>query len=98
MSARIRHGDGVDWGVHVRGMRYAQGGGLTVRARSRREALRFEAADMPAAGMATDRVAALLRVSARSVRRWRAAMSPPWSHGGGARCRLTGGASGLRTA
>src|ERR1700736_2694652 len=75
-------------------MRYAQGGGLTVRARARREALRFEAAEMLAAGMETDQVAARLRVSARSVRRWRAAMacgaeSALGSRGpGGAACRL----------
>lgn len=42
-----------------------------------REALRFEAADMLvlAAGMAADQVAARLRVSACSVRRWRAAVA-----------------------
>lgn len=50
-------------------MRYARGGGLSVRARAGREALRLEAAGLLAAGMATDQVAARLRVTPRSVRR-----------------------------
>ena len=75
-------------------MRYAQGGGLTVRARARREALRFEAAGMLAEGMATGEVAVRLRVTDRSVRRWQAAVacgdeSALASRGpGGATCRL----------
>lgn len=75
-------------------MRYAQGGGLSVRARAGREALRFEAADLLVAGMTTEQVAARLRVTPRSVRRWRAALarggeSALVSKGpGGSVCRL----------
>jgi tRNA U34 5-methylaminomethyl-2-thiouridine-forming methyltransferase MnmC len=43
-------------------MRYAQGGGLTMRERARREALRLEAADLLTAGMTAEQVAAQLRV------------------------------------
>ena len=74
-------------------MRYAQGGGLTAEGRRRREQVRLEAArrfeqDTPAAVIAAE-----LRVSERSVRRWRQA----WEAGGpaglasrgqAARCRL----------
>ena len=75
-------------------MRYAQGGGLTARARAGREALRLEAAELLAAGMTTDQVAARLRVTPRSVRRWRVALacgdeSALLSKGsGGSVCRL----------
>lgn len=77
-------------------MRYAQGGGLGVRARAKREMLRFVAAEMLAAGVATGEVAARLRVTPRSVRRWRrdlrcGGQDALVSRGaGGARCRLTG--------
>lgn len=62
MTAGARDGGGVGWGVRVRGMGYAQGGGLTVRARARRETVRFEAAGMPVAEMASGRVVARLWV------------------------------------
>ena len=74
-------------------MRYAQGGGLTAEGRGRREQVRLAAVErfeqrVPAAGIAAE-----LRVTERSVRRWRHA----WETGGlpglasrgqGARCRL----------
>jgi transposase len=75
-------------------MRYAQGGGLTPRARAGRETVRFEAVRLLASGMAAAQVARRLRVSARSVRRWRAAVADGGepamvSKGpGGAQCRL----------
>jgi transposase len=65
-----------------------------VRARARREALRLEAAELLAAGMTANQVAARLRVTPRSVRRWRAALacgdeSALASKGpGGSVCRL----------
>lgn len=75
-------------------MRYADGGGLTARARARREAVRIQAAQMFAQGTATRQVASRLRVSANSVRVWRRR----WQSGGvaalaskgppGAACRL----------
>ncbi|MEE1939979.1 winged helix-turn-helix domain-containing protein [Streptomyces sp. TRM 70361] len=46
-------------------MRYAQGGGLTDRERAARERIRLEA------GQTNARIAADLRVSVRSVERWR---------------------------
>jgi hypothetical protein len=59
-------------------MRYVQGGGLTAEGRRRREQVRLEAVESfewraPAAVMAAE-----LRVSERSVRRWRRA----WEAGG----------------
>jgi transposase len=76
-------------------MRYAQGGGLTAAGRSRREQVRLAAVEkferrVPAAGIAAE-----LRVTERSVRRWRR----DWETGGvpglaskgqAARCRLDG--------
>jgi transposase len=76
-------------------MRYAQGGGLTAEGRRRREQVRLAAVEMfeqltPVAGIAAE-----LRVSERSVQRWRRA----WEAGGApglasrgqaARCRLGG--------
>lgn len=75
-------------------MRYAQGGGLSPQGRARREALRFEAAELLAAGMAPKDVAAKLRVSPRSVRRWRVALAEGGEQAlaskgpGGSACRL----------
>jgi transposase len=77
-------------------MRYAQGGGLTAEGRRRREQVRLAAVEkfeqrVPAADIATE-----LRVSERSVQRWRRA----WEAGGApglasrgqaARCRLDHG-------
>jgi transposase len=74
-------------------MRYAQGGGLTAEARGRRERVRLEAVERFEQRVPSAVIAAELRVSERSVRRWRHA----WLEGGAAglasrgqaaRCRL----------
>ncbi|GGM24477.1 hypothetical protein GCM10010129_81150 [Streptomyces fumigatiscleroticus] len=52
-------------------MRYPQGGGLTAERRAFRDSLRLEAAEMFAAGHDNALVAKQLRVSVRSVQRWR---------------------------
>ncbi|MFI5571340.1 helix-turn-helix domain-containing protein [Streptomyces sp. NPDC051740] len=54
-------------------MRYAQGGGLAPAEQGKREAVRLEAARWFEAGAGTARIATELRVTDRSVRRWRAA-------------------------
>jgi putative transposase len=59
-------------------MRYAQGGGLTPGDQEKRERLRLEAAERFARGEKTEVVAKELRVTSRSVRRWRHA----WQQGG----------------
>ncbi|THA81078.1 winged helix-turn-helix domain-containing protein [Streptomyces sp. A0592] len=59
-------------------MRYAQGGGLTLERQTFREGLRLEAADLFAEGVSSAVVAKRLRVSERSVQRWRKA----WRDGG----------------
>jgi putative transposase len=60
-------------------MRYAQGGGLTAKRRQDREEIRLQAAQRFARGEATAVIAADLRVSERSVERWRRS----WREGGG---------------
>lgn len=74
-------------------MRYAQGGGLTAEGRRRREQVRLEAVKRFEQRAPAAVIAAELRVSKRSVRRWRQA----WQVGGpvgvasrgqAARCRL----------
>jgi transposase len=74
-------------------MRYAQGGGLTAGGRRRRELVRLEAVKRLEQRMPAADIAAELRVTERSVRRWRQA----WLAGGpqglaskgqAARCRL----------
>ncbi|MGW4516344.1 helix-turn-helix domain-containing protein, partial [Streptomyces sp. NPDC004393] len=67
-------------------MRYAQGGGLTAERRAFRERIRLEAAERFAAGVKTAAVAKELRVSERSVERWRRA----WREGGAQALRSTG--------
>jgi transposase len=76
-------------------MRYAQGGGLTAEGRRRREMVRLAAADKFEQRVPVADIAAELRVSERSVQRWRAA----WEAGGSpglaskgpaARCLLGG--------
>lgn len=52
-------------------MRYAQGGGLTAERREFRERLRLHAAERFAAGEANAVIAKDLKVSVRSVQRWR---------------------------
>lgn len=59
-------------------MRYAQGGGLTSERRAFRERLRREAAERFARGDANAVVARNLRVTVRSVQRWRKV----WTQGG----------------
>jgi transposase-like protein len=61
-------------------MRYAQGGGLTPAEQEKREAVRLEAAKWFEAGAGTAQIAADMRVTERSVCRWRAA----WRRGGAA--------------
>ncbi|WP_323138599.1 helix-turn-helix domain-containing protein [Streptomyces sp. NBC_01571] len=52
-------------------MRYAQGGGLTPQGQAVRERVRMRAADGFARGEKNVVIAKRLRVSARSVERWR---------------------------
>ncbi|MEV0185204.1 winged helix-turn-helix domain-containing protein [Streptomyces sp. NPDC050625] len=59
-------------------MRYAQGGGLTAERRQFRERIRYEAGERFARGAKTAVIAKDLRVSERSVERWRRA----WREGG----------------
>ncbi|MDT0469432.1 helix-turn-helix domain-containing protein [Streptomyces sp. DSM 41699] len=54
-------------------MRYARGGGLTDAGRAARERLRQQAVERFQAGQKNAEVAAVLRVSERSVERWRRA-------------------------
>lgn len=54
-------------------MRYAQGDGLTDAERSTRERLRLQAVERFESGEKKSEVAAVLRVSVRSVERWRRA-------------------------
>jgi transposase len=74
-------------------MRYAQGGGLTADGRRRREQVRLEAARRFEQGAPAAAIAAELRVSERSVRRWRQAWQAAGpaglaSRGQAAQCRL----------
>ena len=74
-------------------MRYAQGGGLTAEGRRRRELVRLEAVKRFERRAPAAVIAAELRVSERSVRRWRRdwlAGGPAGvaSRGQAARCRL----------
>ncbi|MEU9213903.1 helix-turn-helix domain-containing protein [Streptomyces sp. NPDC048415] len=59
-------------------MRYAEGGGLTAERRAVREVLRLEAGERFARGERTSDIAKDLRVSQRSVERWR----HDWREGG----------------
>ncbi|WP_455567403.1 IS630 family transposase [Streptomyces anandii] len=59
-------------------MRYAQGGGLTDAERTTRERLRLQAVERFESGQKNAEVAAPLRISVRSVERWRRA----WREGG----------------
>jgi transposase len=74
-------------------MRYGQGGGLTAEGRKRRELVRLEAARRFEQRVPAAVIAAELRVSERSVRRWRQAWlaggpAGVASRGQAARCRL----------
>ncbi|MFI5681764.1 winged helix-turn-helix domain-containing protein [Streptomyces cellulosae] len=59
-------------------MRYADGGGLTAERRAAREGLRLQAGERFARGGRTSDIAKDLRVSERSVERWR----HDWREGG----------------
>ena len=59
-------------------MRYADGGGLTMEGRSRREQVRLQAAGMFEHGEDAGQIASSLRVSTKSVYQWRRA----WQAGG----------------
>nr|WP_322973145.1 helix-turn-helix domain-containing protein [Peterkaempfera griseoplana] len=59
-------------------MRYPQGGGLTAERREFRERLRLEAAERFERGEASTVIFRELRVSVRSVQRWRRS----WAEGG----------------
>ncbi|MFS1299764.1 helix-turn-helix domain-containing protein [Streptosporangium longisporum] len=72
-----------------RGVRYAQGGGLTAERRQFREELRLKAAERFAQGEATSVIAKALRVNVRSVQRWR----QKWEEGGPRALRSQGPAS-----
>src|SRR3954447_10859185 len=76
-------------------MRYAQGGGLTVEERARREQVRLAAAEWIEEGASDREVAARFRVTRMSANRWRRALAAGGrpalaSKGpGGARCKLS---------
>ena len=86
--------DAVGRRVHGRGVRYPDSGGLSPDARAKREAVRFEAAELFTAGRDTREIAERLRVTPKSVNAWRRA----WRAGGitalaskgpgGSTCRL----------
>jgi putative transposase len=67
-------------------MRYAQGGGFTAAEQQRRERLRLEAAELFAHGEKNAAIARRLRVSQRSVERWRRS----WREGGTRALHSTG--------
>nr|WP_285899629.1 helix-turn-helix domain-containing protein [Streptomyces sp. CHD11] len=82
-------------------MRYADGGGLTAAGRAKREAARFEAAEMFEQGVRPPEAARRLRVSRKSAYAWHAA----WRKGGraalvskgsgGFPCQLSDGQAGV---
>jgi transposase len=76
-------------------MRYAQGGGLTAEGRRRREQVRLAVVERFEQRAHVAGIAAELRVSERSVQRWRRAWEARGapglaSKGQAARCRLDG--------
>jgi transposase len=70
-------------------MRYPDGGGLTAKARVKREAVRREAAALLEQGLPVAQVAGRLRVSAEIVYRWRRAIAA-----GGVEALASKGSSG----
>ncbi|WTL51356.1 helix-turn-helix domain-containing protein (plasmid) [Streptomyces sp. NBC_01497] len=70
-------------------MRYPQGGGLTAERQCKREELRLQAAERFALGEGSSAIARDLRVSVRSVQRWRRA----WAGGAPRSLRSQGPAS-----
>src|SRR5258708_27418494 len=75
-------------------MRYAQGGGLTAEGRRRRERVRLEAVDRFEQRVPSAMIAVELRVSERSVRRWRRARQGGGPAGGGSRGQAARGPPG----
>jgi hypothetical protein len=65
--------DGWSVPVSTIGVRYAQGGGLTDAGRATRERIRLQAVERFERGEKNRQIAAALRVSERSVERWRRA-------------------------
>ena len=57
------------------GMRYPDGGGLTVEERARREQVRLAAAELIEAGVSDREVARRFRVTRMSANRWRRALA-----------------------
>jgi transposase len=76
-------------------MRYPDGGGLTAKARRRREMVRLEAAELFAEGIRPPEVARRLRVSRKSAWQWQQAWQKDGSGAlasrgpGGQRCKLS---------
>ncbi|MCX4426495.1 winged helix-turn-helix domain-containing protein [Streptomyces mirabilis] len=70
-------------------MRYAQGGGLSHERRQFREGIRMMAAERFAAGEPSSAIAKELRVSVRSIQRWRRL----WDRGGPRALQSAGSAS-----
>jgi Homeodomain-like domain len=75
IDAACRAADDRSW-AYSGIMRYPDGGGLSARARDKREAVRMQAAAWSAAGVTPSEVARRLRISNNSAyvwwRRWRA--------------------------
>ena len=88
----VRWGDVCGLWRYAGCMRYAQGGGLTAEGRRRREQVRLEAARRFEQRVPSAVIAAELRVSERSVRRWRQA----WQAGGPAGLASRGQAAQCR--
>ena len=88
----VRWGDVCCFRRYAGCMRYAQGGGLTAEGRRRREQVRLEAARRFEQRVPSAVIAAELRVSERSVRRWRQA----WLAGGPAGLASRGQAAQCR--
>lgn len=93
MAGFVRVAPGVRL-AHVRGLRYSDRGGLSMRAGAAREALRFEAGEMFERGLDVGVIARELVVTRESVDSWKRS----WRSGGiealaskgpgGATCRL----------
>ncbi|WP_308373925.1 MULTISPECIES: helix-turn-helix domain-containing protein [unclassified Streptomyces] len=88
MTLRLKGwGDSGRWRCYILAIRYADGGGLTAAGRARREAVRFEAAEMFGQGMRPPEVARRLRVSRKSAYAWHAV----WREGGSMALASKGG-------
>ncbi|WP_369184157.1 helix-turn-helix domain-containing protein [Streptomyces sp. Y1] len=70
-------------------MRYAQGGGFTAQEQQRRERVRLDAAERFERGDSNGMIATDLRVTVRSVERWRRS----WREGGSAALESKGSQS-----